>query len=68
MVEFLRYIGAACVQHSLSMVELGRRHGWSEDVIFAILRGEAMPTEEQLEAISQELDVPLQTLSGLLEK
>jgi hypothetical protein len=30
MDEFLRYLGTASVQKNISMVELGRRHRWSE--------------------------------------
>jgi hypothetical protein len=66
--EFLRYIGTACVQQNLSMVELGRHHGWSNEVTLTILRGKTTPTKEQLEAISREMGIPLQTLTGLLEK
>jgi hypothetical protein len=68
MVEFLRYIGTACVQQNISMVELGRRQGWSDDITLTILQGKMTPTKVQLEAISQEMDIPLHTLTGLLEK
>jgi hypothetical protein len=50
------------------MVELDRRHGWSDDVTLTILRYKTTPTNEQLEAISQEMGIPLQTLTGLLEQ
>jgi hypothetical protein len=68
MVEFLRYIGTACVQQNISMVEVGRRHGWPDDAILMILRRKVAPIMGQLEAISQEMDITLQTLTGLLEK
>jgi hypothetical protein len=45
MVEFLRSIGTACVQQNISIVELGRRHGWSDDVTLTILRGKTTPTK-----------------------
>jgi hypothetical protein len=68
MVEFLRYIGTACVQQNISMVEVGRRHGWPDDATLMILRGKVIPTTGQLEMIGQEMGIPLQTLTGLLEK
>jgi hypothetical protein len=68
MVEFLRYLGTACVQHNISLVEVGRRRGWPDDVTLTILQGNATPTTGQLEAMSQEMGIPFQTLTGLLDK
>jgi hypothetical protein len=68
MVEWLRYIGTACVQRNISLVEVGRRQGWSDDVTLTMLGGKTTPTKEQLEAICQEMDIPLQTLTELLER
>jgi hypothetical protein len=55
-------------RQDISMVEVGRRHGWPDDAILMILRRKVAPIMGQLEAISQEMDITLQTLTGLLEK
>jgi hypothetical protein len=65
---FLQYIGRLCAEKVISMVEIGHRHGWTDDDILLLLRGKVRLSKEQLKIFAQKLDSNVETLTKLLDR
>lgn len=62
------YISQLCARKGVSLYEIARRNGWTEEDVRKLMRRESKPTAKMLQDLSVELETAVTDLRDSLDR